>query len=294
MNRLLIVGCGDIGVRVAARLQQRCRLYALTHSASRLPALRAVGAAPILADLDQPRTLIRLAGLAQMVLHLAPPPLVDHHDSRTANLLAALGRRSLPQHFIYMSTSGVYGDCGGACVTEASVTRPSTARAQRRVDAERQVRAWGARCGVRVSILRVPGIYAETRLPLARLEKGTPALNIDDDVYVNHIHADDLATIVIAAMYRGQPNRTYHASDDLPQKMADYFDAVADRFQLPRPPRLARVQLQAAVSPQLYSFMSESRRLSNQRMKQELRVQLAYPTVAHGLAAASRGQAHAF
>ena len=179
-------------------------------------------------------------------------------------------------------------------MTETSVTRPSTARAQRRVDAERQVRAWGARCGVRVSILRVPGIYAETRLPLARLEKGTPALNIDDDVYVNHIHADDLATIVIAAMYRGQPNRTYHASDDLPQKMADYFDAVADRFQLPRPPRLARVQLQAAVSPQLYSFMSESRRLSNQRMKQELRVQLAYPTVAHGLAAASRGQAHAF
>lgn len=285
MKRLLIIGCGDVGLRVAALLRARHRIYALTHNAERMAELRRCALMPLLGDLDHPDTLTGLAGLAHDVIHLAPPPARGHSDVRTAHLIAALGRgRSLPRHFIYISTSGVYGDCHGALVNETKPLRPQTDRAHRRADAENRLREWGARSGVRVSILRVPGIYAADRLPVARIERGTPALQSQDDTYVNHVHADDLANMVVAALHHGQANRSYNASDDAPQKMGDYFDLVADRFHLPRPPRVTRAEASAALPENLYSFMSESRRLTNRRIKQELRVRLRYPTVREGIA----------
>lgn len=291
MKRLLIIGCGNVGLRVAALLRARHRIYALTRDAERIPGLHRHGLTPLLGDLDRPETLAALAGLAHDVIHLAPPPAHGRVDARTAHLIAALGRgRSLPQHFIYISTSGVYGDCNGALVDETSPLRPQTDRARRRADAEQRLRDWGARTGVRVSILRVPGIYAADRLPVARIERGTPALRPQDDAYVNHVHADDLAGMVVAALHRGQANRSYNASDDAPQKMGDYFDLVADRFRLPRPPRITRAEASAVIPENLYSFMSESRRLGNRRIKQELRVRLRYPTVHEGIAAAAPRQ----
>ncbi len=291
MKRLLIIGCGNVGLRVAALLHARHRIYALTRDAERIPGLRRHGLTPLPGDLDRPETLTALAGLAHDVIHLAPPPAHGRVDARTAHLIAALGRgRSLPQHFIYISTSGVYGDCNGALVDETSPLRPQTDRARRRADAEQRLRDWGARTGVRVSILRVPGIYAADRLPVARIERGTPALRPQDDAYVNHVHADDLAGMVVAALHRGQANRSYNASDDAPQKMGDYFDLVADRFRLPRPPRITRAEASAVIPENLYSFMSESRRLGNRRIKQELRVRLRYPTVREGIAAAAPRQ----
>lgn len=290
MKRLLIIGCGDVGLRVAMLLRARHRIYALTRDAEHGAALREQGLMPLTGDLDQPATLEGLAGLAHDVIHLAPPPATGTADTRTAHLIAALGRgRSLPQHFVYISTSGVYGDCSGAVVNETSPLRPRTDRARRRADAERRLREWGARAGVCVSILRVPGIYAADRLPVARIERGTPALLPQDDSYVNHVHADDLACMVVAALHRGQANRSYNASDDAPQKMGDYFDLVADRFSLPRPPRVARAEARAVLPEMLYSFMSESRRLTNYRVKQELRVRLRYPTVREGIADAATG-----
>lgn len=291
IKRLLIIGCGDVGLRVALRLRARYRVYALARNAEQMTVLRRHGLMPLQGDLDRPETLSGLSGLAHDVIHLAPPPASGVIDTRTAHLIAALGRaRSLPQHFIYISTSGVYGDCGGAVINETSPLRPQTDRARRRADAERRLRSWGARTGVRVSILRVPGIYAADRLPVARIERGTPALLAHDDSYVNHVHADDLAGMVIAALHHGQANRSYNASDDAPQKMGDYFDLVADRFHLPRPPRVTRVEASRLVPPNQYSFMSESRRLANGRIKQELRVRLRYPTVHEGVAAAQVAQ----
>ena len=288
MKRLLIIGCGDVGLRVVKLLQSRYRIYALTHNSERIAGLRSHGVVPLTGDLDLPDTLSGLPGLAHDVVHLAPPPQAGIVDTRTAHLIAALGRGgSLPQHFIYISTSGVYGDCGGALIDETSPLRPGTERALRRADAERRLREWGTRSGVRVSILRVPGIYAANRLPVARIERGTPALAPQDDAYVNHVHADDLARMVVAALHRGQANRSYNASDDAPQKMGDYFDLVADRFRLPRPPRVARAEARSVLPENLLSFMNESRRLVNSRIKQELRVRLRYPTVNEGLAAAS-------
>jgi len=268
MRRLLIIGCGDVGLRMVRKLRGRWRIYALTHSENRHALLRAEGIVPVAGDLDRPETLDRLAGLAQDVVHFAPPPGSGTRDTRTANLVRALAKGgSLPQRMTYISTSGVYGDCGGAVVDETRRAKPSSDRARRRLDAEWQLRAWGAETGVHVSILRVPGMYAAERLPLARLKAGTPALEAEQDPSTNHIHADDLARTVMAALSRGRGGRAYNACDDSWMKMGDYFDLVADQFGLPHPPRISREAAERKIAESTLSFMRESRRLANHRLK---------------------------
>lgn len=285
MKNILIVGCGDIAMRIAPLLRNRYQLFGLIRNASHKVQLRAVGITPILADLDKRAPLVKIAGLADIVLHLAPPPSNTGGDPRTQNLLAALSRGYLPQRLVYISTSGVYGDCGGAVVNETRQLNSQSVRARRRVDAEQRIRTWAKHNGVHASILRVPGIYSQERLPLERIRSATPAINAEEDSCTNHIFADDLARVVVAAMRYAKPNRCYHASDDSDLKMGDYFDEVADVFHLPRPPRLPRDEVKQSVSPVLWSFMNESRRLSNKRMKQELKIKLQYPQVSDALKA---------
>jgi nucleoside-diphosphate-sugar epimerase len=279
--RLLILGCGDVGMRLLPLVRDRFRVFALTSQPARCGELRAAGAIPIVADLDQPASLVRLARVARYIVHLAPPQSEGLTDRRTRNLTAILPEQAV---LVYVSTTGVYGDCGGVLVPETRPVNPRNPRALRRVDAENRLRAWARRSGSRLGILRVPGIYAADRLPIERLKKGTPALLSEDDVFTNHVHAEDLARIVAAALFRAQSCRTYHAVDDSQMKMGEYFDAVATAFDLPRPPRLPRAALKNAVSPMLLSFMSESRRLSNARLKNELGVRLRYSQVSDALA----------
>ena len=288
--RVLIIGCGDVGLRVARQLSPRVQVLALTSSPERRPALRAAGIRPLTGNLDQPATLRRLAGLASRVIHLAPPPAENlpdwRRDPRTLALLRALRLRTPPLSLVYGSTSGVYGDCQGEWAGETRAVNPHTPRAWRRVDAEQQLRFFGRSSGVAVHTLRIPGIYAPDReggTPRTRLVKGTPVLLAADDVYTNHIHADDLARACVAALWRGKPQRRTNASDDTQLKMGDYFDLAADLYQLPRPPRVARDTAQDKLPLILLSFMSESRRLDNTRLKKELRLRLRYPTVAQGL-----------
>ena len=329
---MLMVGAGDIGRRVLAKLKRHDQVIAATSTPPKRPALKRLGAQPVLADLDKRGTLKRLPRDWQVLLHCAPPQSYLTRDVRTRNLLAALSLRNssrgpavAPRAYatarsyaaarsdattrsypnanarcvVYLSTSGVYGDCGGARITEAQPLKPNNARARRRADAERMLTRAAKRGAFRLVILRVPGIYAHDRLPLARLKAGTPALLPEQDVYTNHIHAADLAAITLAAIRRVRRRRrpqvrVYHASDDSNAsderalRMGDYFDLVAAAFGLPRPPRLPRAQLDAALSPLLRSFMSESRRLDNTRMKRELRIRLQFGTVAEGVAAAAK------
>ena len=262
------------------------RVLALTSNPAHFAELRALGATPLLGNLDQAATLGRLGGLADAVLHLAPPPLQGAADPRTRALLRALARGGRVQRLVYGSTSGVYGDCAGAVFDETRTPAPSTDRARRRVDAEAQLRWFGSRTGACVTVLRIPGIYASSREgghPRERLARGTAVLAAGDDVYTNHIHADDLARACVAALYRGRPQRVLHASDDTQLKMGEYFDLAADLCGLPRPPRITRQEAQRQLSPMLLSFMSESRRLDNGRLKNELRLRLRYPTVEEGL-----------
>jgi nucleoside-diphosphate-sugar epimerase len=268
MKRLLVVGFGDVAHRALPLLARRFEI---------LRAARSNGF-----DLDRPETLA--LERADALLHLAPPPGEGDQDSRTANLLSALeARRILPARIVYVSTSGVYGDCGGALVDEARPVAPQTARARRRADAEQRLALWCSRHAISLVVLRVPGIYAADRLPLERLRAGTPALRAEDDVYTNHIHADDLAEIAARALDDDAPPGFYNASDDSEIRMADWLDLVAVRHALPKPPRLPRAQVKARLPAELYSFMSESRRLDNSRLKRDLGIRLRYPTVYEGL-----------
>ncbi|EON12481.1 epimerase [Pandoraea sp. SD6-2] len=341
--RLLIVGCGDVGMRALPALVKRFRVFAVTSSDARHAALRAASAIPVVANLDDAASLRRIGRLAPRVLHLAPPAGAAGSgslDLRTRRLRAALTRPPKPvivpeggaralsrpprpsrRLLVYASTSGVYGDCGGAYVDETRAPQPRSPRGQRRVDAERTIRSLGrpsaharhrrrvlsagpararvpavagaraawrhaerARAPWRASIVRIPGIYAADRLPVVRLQRGTPALQVSDDVFTNHIHADDLAAILIRAMWRGKAQRVVHASDDTEWRMGEYFDHVADALGLARPPRISRDEAARVLAPTLLSFMSESRRLDNTRLKRELRYRLTYPDVAALLA----------
>ncbi len=269
MKKLLIAGYGDVARRAAPRLEAR---YAV------LPLSRRHGF-----DLDRPETLAALQG-ADAVLHCAPPPNTGTQDTRTGHLLAALAKgRILPARVVYVSTSGVYGDCGGARVDESRQVHPQTDRARRRVDAERELALWCSERGVALVILRAPGIYAADRLPLDRLRAGTPVLRAEDDVYTNHVHADDLASIVVHALEDAAPAGAYNASDDSEIRMGDWFDLVAERAGLLRPPRIARSEAAGRIPADLLSFMSESRRLANRRMKEGLGVRLRFPTVFEGV-----------
>jgi nucleoside-diphosphate-sugar epimerase len=322
--RVLIVGCGDVGMRCAERLRGRARIVALTSHRERVAELRAAGVTPIVGDLDAPHSLRRLSGIAPTVLHLAPPQKAGDDDRRTRALIATLStprrhrpafqriaatgrlralraqyagisasetarivpdeafpsaRRGAPVRVVYASTSGVYGDCGGALIDETRRVLPANDRAKRRVSAEQQLRRASKRGSLAASIVRIPGIYARNRLPLLRLEKGTPALVAEDDVYTNHIHADDLAAILLRAVTHARVARVIHASDDSGLKMGEYFDRVAEAFGLPRAPRITREAAEQQLEPMLLSFMRESRRLSNGRLKRELRYRLRYPSV---------------
>lgn len=295
MKRILVIGCGDIARRAIPWLSKRFRVFALVRDPREMEAVRALGAVPLCGDLDDRRSLARLGGIANAVLHFAPPPRMGgntslHHqhkndkDIRTRHFLAALGSRgSLPQRVIYISTTGGYGDCGGALIDETRPCKPETLRARRRIDAERVLRAFGRRHRVSVAILRAPGIYAADRLPLERLARGDPIPM--DDVYTNHIHADDLAGLAVTALFRARAGRIYNAVDDSRMSVSDFFDLLADTHDLPRPPRLPWAELASSLSPAALSFMRESRRIANKRLRRELGYRLRYPTVTDGLAA---------
>ena len=290
-ERILIVGCGDVGQRVARDLQGRpVRLMALTSRADRVEgALRAAGVCPLVGNLDDRRSLGRLAGLATRVLHLAPPPGEAgdwRRDPRSRELVRALMQRSAPRALVYGSTTGVYGDRQGRWTSEDTPCAPLTPRAWRRVVAETSVHGYGRMTGARTTVLRIPGIYAPDReggTPRERLLRGTPVLRREDDVYTNHIHADDLARACALALWRGRPQRNLNVVDDSDLLMGDYYDLAADLFGLPRPPRLPRDAAREQLPLMLLSFMSESRRLRNDRLRRELRLQLRYPTVREGL-----------
>ncbi len=292
-ERVLVVGCGDVGQRLLRDHRKAGggpRWLALTSQADKRAALRALGAAALLGNLDQAPTLRRLAGLAHRIVHLAPPPGEGERDPRTANLLRSLRRARMPRSLVYGSTSGVYGDCGGDWVAETRPLRATTARARRRVDAEARVRSLPA--ATRSSVLRIPGIYAPDRVggtPLPRLQRGSPVLMADEDVYTNHIHADDLGRACWLALWRGRARRVYNINDDSQLRMGDYFDAAAQLYGLPPPPRVSHAQAAQELSAVQMSFMSESRRLRNIRMKKELGLRLRYADPLSGLRGASLG-----
>jgi nucleoside-diphosphate-sugar epimerase len=270
MKRLLIAGYGDIARRTVALLGSRFEVRVVSREQGM--------------DLDRPESLSGLEP-ADALLHCLPPPPSGTTDTRTANLLFMLeSRRILPTRVVYISTSGVYGDCAGALVDETRPVNPQTDRARRRAHAEAQLAAWCIARQAALVVLRAPGIYAENRLPLDQLRAGTPVLCDADDVYTSHIHAEDLAAACARALDDDAPPGVYNAADDSQLKMGEWFDLVAEHAGLAHPPRIARTAAAGRVPPELLSFMNESRRLDNRRLKQVLGMRLCFPTVHEGLA----------
>jgi nucleoside-diphosphate-sugar epimerase len=271
--KLAIVGCGDVGLRLAKQLAGRIPMIAL----GRNPTI-VNGARFIPLDLDRRHHLKRALNLAQWAVYLAPPPAAGADDARMQRFIAAAGNVT---RCVYVSTTGVYGAAQGAWVSETSPLRPTEARGLRRLAAEKRLKHSAIPA---VSILRAPGIYAAERLPLERLQKGLPALIAADDVPTNHIHADDLARLCWLALYRGRNRRAYNAADGQPMMHGDYLSAVASTFGLPAPPRLPREQAQAALSPIAWSMLAGARRVNSARLLSEWGVALKYPTMAAFLA----------
>lgn len=284
MDSILIIGCGDIGRRLATLYRQRGAMVgALTRSEAAAERLAELGLNPWLGDLDRPEGLPSPPIKDRLIFYFAPPPAQGEDDPRLRAFLAALSPGELPRKLVYISTSGVYGDRRGAWVTEDDPPQPGTDRARRRLAAEASLRDWEARRGVAVAILRVGGIYGPGRLPVERLRRGTPVLHEQECGFTNRIHADDLAATCVAAAERGRG--IYNVSDGHPSTMSDYFNRVADRYGLPRPPQIGLAEAQAQFSAEMMSYLRESRRLDNGRMVRELGVSLRYPTLEQGLAA---------
>jgi len=282
---IFIVGCGDIGGRVARLWRLRGLLVrALARSKGSAERLRSQGIEPVSGDLDQADSLPQIALDGQALYYFAPPAEGGDDDPRMVSFLNSLQQQSLPEVVVYLSTSGVYGDRKGAWVDEVTPPQPQTIRAKRRLAAETALREWGRTNGVAVVILRVGGIYGPGRLPIARLKKGLPVLREAECGYTNRIHAEDLAAISVAAAELGGADRVYNVSDGQNGTMTQYFKAVAARLGLPQPQEISFSEAQQQLSPAMLSYLTESRRMRNQRMLEELEITLSYPDLTSGLA----------
>ncbi|HEB67563.1 MAG TPA: SDR family oxidoreductase [Gammaproteobacteria bacterium] len=283
---VFIVGCGDVGRRVG-RLWREAGIpvTGLARSEATLDAMTSHGITPRAADLDAPQTLRDLPVKGALLYHFAPPPPRGQSDTRLANLLEALTAENRPRRIVLLSTSGVYGDHKGARVDETTPPSPGTDRGRRRLDAEQRLLRYGKAHGVETVILRVGGIYGPGRLPEARLRQRVPMVPPEQAPVTNRIHVDDLARIGVAAARRGRNGEIYNVCDGTAGNMTDYFDAVADFLGLPRPPRIDRAEAERTLSPGMVSYLRESRRLDNRKMREELGVELRYPDLASGLRA---------
>ncbi len=280
----LVVGCGDVGTRLACRLGPE-RVAALVRTPESAERLRKLGVAARTLDLDRDVGELPWSCGGRFVWYLVPPPRQGVTDDRMARFLALLQRTAPPRRLVYLGTTGVYGDCGGAWVDENRPPAPRVDRARRRLHAEQLLQQWHREGGGELVLLRTAGIYGPGKLPLERLRARRPMLAREHAPWTNRIHVEDLVEVLAAAMERGRDGAIYNVSDGQPGNMADYFDAVADAAGLPRPPRIRPGEAPERLSPGLRAYLAESRRIDNRKMLRELGVTLRHPTLAEGLAA---------
>ncbi len=291
MYDTVIIGCGDIGRRVGRELIAAGKsVLAVARSAENLQKLEEQGFATLQGDFDCQEDTPELPLHGAQVFHFMPPQGGGKSDYRMLNFCRRLSPENKPRKLVYISTSGVYGDCGGAVVTEETPINPQTARAQRRVSAETQLREQADKLGFALVILRVTGIYGPGRLPVARVMQGHPVLKLEEACYTNRIHSLDLVRICLAAMEKGKRGEIFNVSDGQQSTMTEYFTAVADLHNLPRPKQISMAEAEQVMNPLMLSYLKESRRMDNTKMKEQLGITLFYPTLAKGLKACGEDQ----
>ena len=286
MQKVFIAGCGYIGERIARAYQEAganvtCMVRAAEHGAR----LEAAGFTTVISTLDDPAGLPPLDLSGRILFYLVPPPGGGIADSRARNFIARISGSEKPAKIVYMSATSVYSSDDGGVVTEESPTSPDSAMGKRRLDAESAFREYGAAMGIPVVILRVSGIYGPGRLPLMQISQGQPLLNEDESGPSNRIHADDLATVSIAAAEKGMAGEIFNVSDGNPSSMTSYFNACADSLGFPRQQQVTRDEACRVMSPLMFSYVSQSRVVDNHRMLDRLGVKLRYGSLQEGLAA---------
>lgn len=281
---ILIAGCGGIGERVAGLERAAGRRVAgLARSEASARRLRAAGIQPITADLDMPASLCNFPVRDALIYYFAPPPGKGVTDPRMEAFVSVLDASGLPTRVVLISTTGVYGDCRGEWVTEDRPPNPQADRARRRLATETVLRRWSEKSGVPIVILRVPGIYGRGYLPVERLRAGEPVLREEESPFSNRIHADDLAQVCFHAGHHANPGTLYNVSDGHPTTMTDFFYRVADALGIPRPPAITLEQARRQLGEGMLSYLAESKRIDNRRLREELGVELMYPDLAAGL-----------
>lgn len=285
MKTVLIVGCGDIGERIAGLCQAKnVPVTGLVRSAESVKRLEQNGIKPMQLDLSRMENLAGLPTTSSTLFYLAPPPSESESDPLIRQFLGLIPRDALPEKLVLLSTTAVYGDCHGEWITETHPVNPQTARGRRRLDAEQAAREWSEKTGVPIVILRVGGIYGPGRLPIARIKQGLPILKEAESPFTNRIHQNDLAQICVAAAERGKAGEVYNVSDGQPSTMSRYFKDIAVAYGLPLPPEVSLVEAQKVMSAGMLSYLKESRRLDNRKLVEELGVVLGYPNLEVGLA----------
>ncbi|MCF6235135.1 MAG: SDR family oxidoreductase [Gammaproteobacteria bacterium] len=277
---MFIIGLGKLGKCLAKQaLASGVQVSALVRHVS-----ECIGVTMILGDLDYPETLVGLPLKNRELYYFAPPPNGGVCDTRMRHWLVSLVSDNFPEKIVYISTTGVYGDCQGRWVNEEVSPKPGTDRSRRRLDAENMLRQWGVKNRVPVVVLRVSGIYGVNRLPVESLRKGRPVVRSEEAPFSNRIHEDDLLQVCLVAMKYGRTGAIYNVSDGQQTTMTDYFFAVADALGLPRPPEVSHCDAESQFSPAMRSYLQESRRIDNRKMIHELKIILRYPDLVHGLA----------
>lgn len=282
---LLIAGCGYVGQRLASRLRNRFDIAALVRSNEKAAALERQGLKAVAIDLDRVRAGASIPERLdqEAIVYLTPPPTVGESDLRLDRFLQVA--IVPPKTFVYMSTTGVYGNAGDGLVDESTPVMPLTDRARRRVSAEEMTRVWCHERRVRRVVLRVPGIYGPERLPLERLRKSEPVVRLEDAGIGNRIHVDDLVTACEAAIENQEARGVYNVTDGNSISSTSFIDMVAQLSGLPRPPRVSMEEAQLTFSPERLSFLNESRRVGNERMLKHLGVKLRYADLEAGIRA---------
>ena len=281
---VVIFGCGYVGRRVAKReIALGNSVRAIVRSDTSRQALQESGINATALDLDPPVAESPPASHNSGIYYFTPPPSKGTSDTRIRAFLNNIKSNELPERIVYISTTGIYGDCQGEWIDESRAPNPQVDRSKRRLDAETALQEWSLQTGVRIVVLRVPGIYGPEKLPLARIRNGTPVLAESESAWSNRVHVDDLVSGCVAAMHHPNPSNTYNINDGHPTTMTDYFYQVADVAGLPRPPEISLTEAQSQFSPELLSYLSESKRIDNARMRTELGVNPKYPTLALGL-----------
>jgi nucleoside-diphosphate-sugar epimerase len=289
-DRIIIIGCGYTGQRIAAYgLAAGADVHGVVRSDEQASILRGIGVTVHQLDFDQPSLKLDLPLAGALLYYCMPPQRSDSMDDLRMAVfvrnIMELPADKRPRAIVYLSTTGVYGDCRGAWVTETSLPAPLSPRASRRLAAENRLRGLHDRAAIPITVLRVAAIYGPGRLPVDAIRAGRPVLNDAEAPFFNRIHVDDLARVCIAASLRCQDWQVYNVSDGHPETITTYFNRVADLSGLRRPRAVSWAEAQANLPPGMLDFLKESRKVDNLNMLNGLDIKLQYPDADSGLRA---------